>query len=88
MRNASQFLEQRSFIVTSMTTKYYTRFCTMSVQLPAAVDVLEPCEWSGVVELKHPLRQETGPCELRTLLAERLEVASDDIRILHWARLH
>ena len=71
-----------------MSAKYYAHFLTAVPPLPATVDTDESCEWSGVVELMQPLRQGANPRELRTLLAESFDIASDDIRILHWARLH
>jgi hypothetical protein len=48
----------------------------------------ESSEWSGVVELRHPLEHSAGTRELRALLAQSFALTSDDIRILHWARLH
>ena len=68
-----------------MATKYYTHFVTHNGKPH------EPrggSEWSGVVELRHPLTQGTGTRELRSLLAQSFDLASEDIRILHWARLH
>jgi hypothetical protein len=69
-----------------MAAKYYTHFVTASARkkpLPK-----ESSEWSGVVELRHPLGQTAGTRELRSLLAQSFDLNSDDIRILHWARLH
>jgi hypothetical protein len=45
-------------------------------------------EWSGVVELRQPLEAVGGTRELRSLLAQSFELDSDEIKILHWARLH
>ncbi|MHB1872424.1 MAG: hypothetical protein ACYCT1_16430 [Steroidobacteraceae bacterium] len=45
-------------------------------------------EWSGVVELREPLRDRREMRELRALLAVNFNLDSEDIRILHWARLH
>lgn len=68
-----------------MATKYYTHFVTAGgkAQNP-------PCgsEWSGVVELREPLSNTRASRELRALLAQSFDVDSEDIRILHWARLH
>lgn len=70
-----------------MAAKYYTHFVTASS--PAQRARYPGSEWSGVVELKIPLVEgRTGTRELRTLLAQSFDVASEDIRILHWARLH
>jgi hypothetical protein len=68
----------------SVATKYYTHFVTGSgAQAAAAAN-----EWSGVVELRHPLENVRGTRELRSLLAQSFDLDSDDIKILHWARLH
>jgi hypothetical protein len=66
-------------------TKYYTHFVTHSGTRPAPG--LES-EWSGVVELREPLSGTRASRELRALLAQSFDLDSDDIRILHWARLH
>jgi len=71
-----------------MTAKYYTHFVTEQPPLPTLAGVDEACEWSGVVELLQPLQQGVNPRELRAILAQSFDLASDDIRILHWARLH
>jgi hypothetical protein len=41
-----------------------------------------------VVELRHPLEHLGGTRELRALLAQSFDLDSEDIKILHWARLH
>jgi hypothetical protein len=70
-----------------MAAKYYTHFVTASTPPQRARH--SGGEWSGVVELKIPLVEgRSGTRELRTLLAQSFDVASEDIRILHWARLH
>ncbi|HVS77841.1 MAG TPA: hypothetical protein VHE11_12970 [Steroidobacteraceae bacterium] len=66
-------------------TKYYTHFVTGSLRAPSAVP---SNEWSGVVELRHPLESGGGTRELRSLLAQSFDLDSDEIKILHWARLH
>jgi hypothetical protein len=45
-------------------------------------------EWSGVVELRQPLQSASGTRELCSLIAQSFDLNSDDIKILHWARLH
>ncbi len=67
-----------------MATKYYTHFVTGASPAAAA----NSNEWSGVVELRHPLENVRGTRELRSLLAQSFDLDSDDIKILHWARLH
>jgi hypothetical protein len=68
-----------------VTTKYYTHFVTHNGEPrgPGGAS-----EWSGVVELRQPLSAVRGGRELRSLLAQSFDLDSDDIRILHWARLH
>ncbi len=70
-----------------MAAKYYTHFVTASESARRAA-YNGNSEWSGVVELRHPLEQTGGTRELRSLLAQSFDIASEDIRILHWARLH
>jgi hypothetical protein len=67
-----------------VTTKYYTHFVTGSSPAPG----VPGNEWSGVVELREPLTQSRAQRELRTLLAQSFDLDTDEIRILHWARLH
>ncbi|MBS0580006.1 MAG: hypothetical protein JSR36_12195 [Proteobacteria bacterium] len=68
-----------------MATKYYTHFVTHKGKAPSPGP---GNEWSGVVELREPLTQTRANRELRSLLAQSFDLDSDDIRILHWARLH
>lgn len=69
-----------------MAAKYYTHFVTAGAAQRRSLDA--DGEWSGVVELRHPLQQTSGTRELRSLLAQSFDLNSDEIRILHWARLH
>lgn len=71
-----------------MAAKYYTHFVTADQAAMAMESATESSEWSGVVELRHPLEHTAGTRELRSLLAQSFALTSDDIRILHWARLH
>jgi uncharacterized protein YggU (UPF0235/DUF167 family) len=68
-----------------VTTKYYTHFVTDAGQARSAPG---GNEWSGVVELREPLTNARANRELRSLLAQSFDLDSEDIRILHWARLH
>ena len=65
-----------------MSARYYTHFVT------PADEALQAHEWSGVVELGRELDQRGGTGELARLLAQSFELDREDIRILHWARLH
>ena len=70
-----------------MAAKYYTHFVTAAARAkpPRQPD---SSEWSGVVELRQPLERVNGTKELRALLAQSFDLESEDIKILHWARLH
>jgi len=68
-----------------MAAKYYTHFLTASGAPKLAP---ESSEWSGVVELRSPIEPNGGTRELRALLAQSFDLDSEDIKILHWARLH
>jgi hypothetical protein len=70
----------------TVATKYYTHFVTSGFK--ARAHAASSNEWSGVVELRHPLEHTGGTRELRCLLAQSFDLDSDDIKILHWARLH
>ena len=74
----------RGFTLSPVATKYYTHFVTGS----SAQTAPPANEWSGVVELRQPLENVRGTRELRSLLAQSFDLDSDDIKILHWARLH
>jgi hypothetical protein len=69
----------------TVATKYYTHFVTGTAPVRSADNA---SEWSGVVELRQPLEAVGGTRELRSLLAQSFELDSDEIKILHWARLH
>jgi uncharacterized protein YggU (UPF0235/DUF167 family) len=69
----------------AVATKYYTHFVTHTGKPRSASG---GNEWSGVVELRQPLSSARANRELRLLLAQSFDLDSDDIRILHWARLH
>lgn len=69
-----------------MATKYYTHFVTGSPKAHSAATAAS--EWSGVIELRRPLASTAGTKELRSLLAQSFDLETEDIKILHWARLH
>lgn len=68
----------------TVATKYYTHFVTGTGKARSAPGN----EWSGVVELREPLTQARANRELRALLAQSFDLDTEQIRILHWARLH
>lgn len=68
-----------------MAAKYYTHFVTGNSRAQSASTA---SEWSGVIELRRPLASTAGQRELRSLLAQSFDLETEDIKILHWARLH
>jgi hypothetical protein len=94
MWNISRTPLKRGTNLFTVTTKYYTHFVTSdSGSAGAAPGGSSPggsvgSEWSGVVELRAPLSSTRANRELRALLAQSFDLDSDEIRILHWARLH
>ncbi len=65
-----------------MASRYYTHFVADSPRTPHSG------EYTGIVELTRPLRNDVETRELRCVLARNFDLPSEDIRILHWARLH
>jgi uncharacterized protein YggU (UPF0235/DUF167 family) len=70
-----------------VSTKYYTHFVTDAGKARSSASAAAN-EWSGVVELWQPLSTARANRELKALLAQSFDLDSEDIRILHWARLH
>jgi hypothetical protein len=64
-----------------MGIKYYTHF--VMKEQPATAS-----EFTGVVELNHSPRRQNDMRDVATILARKLDVDSQDIRILQWSRLH
>jgi hypothetical protein len=65
-----------------MSNKYYTHF------VAGAPGAKQAGEYTGVVEMPLPLHPQEGAQDISTLLASNLNLRSEDIRILIWARLH
>jgi hypothetical protein len=64
-----------------MGVKYYTHF--LMNEQPSNVS-----EFTGVVELNRVPKSANDLEDVAAILAKGLDVDSDDIRILHWSRLH
>jgi hypothetical protein len=65
-----------------MSSKYYTHFVADVPELK------QTGEYTGVVEVAAPLHRQREARELKTVLARNFDLPSEDIRILHWSRLH
>ena len=70
-----------SLICRPMGVKYYTHF--LMNDRPEAAN-----EFTGVVELNRSPRPSHDLDDITSILARSLDLESDDIRILHWSRLH
>ncbi len=69
-------------MVTSMGTKYYTSFLLQEAENS------DLSEYSGVVEVNRYSDRTLEIPEIEEMLAKNLNVDSDDVKVLHWARLH
>jgi hypothetical protein len=70
-----------SLISVAMGVKYYTHF--LMNDRPETTN-----EFSGVVELNRTPRAAQDLEDIAAILARSLDLDSDDIRVLHWSRLH
>ena len=79
--SASQPPRRGEPTLSPMAARYYTHFVT-------SAEPAHSSEWSGVIELTHPLGERKDSKELRRLLAANFEIDAEDIKILQVARLH
>lgn len=69
-------------MVGTMGTKYYASF------LLQEAETADLSEYSGVVEVNRYSDHTLEIPEVEEMLAKNFNVACDDVKILHWARLH
>lgn len=65
-----------------MSVKYYTRFVLVDGE-PDGADQ----EYSGVVEVSRPTEPSYETHEIEALLAHNLDLGTDSVRLINWARL-
>lgn len=65
-----------------MSVKYYTRFVLVDDE-----DDGSDQEFSGVVEVNRATEQVYETREIEALLARNLDLASESVRLINWARL-
>ncbi len=65
-----------------MSSKYYTHF------VAGAPGERQAGEYTGVVDMRLPPQSHGGAQDISAVLAKNLNLRSEDIRILIWARLH
>ena len=65
-----------------MGVKYYTRFVLVDDEQAGSDQ-----EYSGVVEVNRATEQVYETREIEALLARNLDLGSDSVRLINWARL-
>jgi len=65
-----------------MTAKYYTQFRLTDV------DYRGGNEFSGVVELSHPIDQTYDISDIEAILARNFDLQQSVVQLVSWSRLH
>ncbi len=65
-----------------MSAKYYTQFILTDAQYRGGN------EFSGVIELSHPMEQQTDSKDIETILAQNFDLQSSAVKLVSWSRLH
>ena len=65
-----------------MSAKYYTQFILTDAEYRGGN------EFSGVIELSHPMEQHTDSKEIEAILAQNFDLQSSAVKVVSWSRLH
>ena len=65
-----------------MSAKYYTQFILTDAQYRGGN------EFRGVVELSHPMDQQTDTSDIEAVLAQNFDLQRSAVRLVSWSRLH
>ncbi len=65
-----------------MSAKYYTQFILTDANYRGGN------EFSGVVELSHPMDQQTDTRDIEAVLAQNFDLQRSAVRLVSWSRLH
>ena len=65
-----------------MSAKYYTQFVLTDA------DYRDGNEFSGVVELNHPMTQASDTSDIEAILASNFDLNKNAVKLLSWSRLH
>ncbi len=65
-----------------MSAKYYTQFILTDAQYRGGN------EFSGVIELSHPMEQQTDSTDIEAILAQNFDLQSSAVKLVSWSRLH
>ena len=75
-------VRDRRVVSVPMTAKYYTQF-----RLTDA-DYRGGNEFSGVVELSHPMDQTYDIADIEAILARNFDLQQSAVQLVSWSRLH
>ncbi len=65
-----------------MSAKYYTQFILTDAQYR------DGNEFSGVVELNHPMDQHSDNRDIEAVLARNFDLHKSAVKLVSWSRLH
>jgi len=65
-----------------MSAKYYTQFMLTDTQYCGGN------EFSGVVELSQPMRQDSDTHAIEAILARNFDLSQSAVKLVSWSRLH
>ncbi|MEJ2161340.1 MAG: hypothetical protein ACO22K_03140 [Woeseiaceae bacterium] len=65
-----------------MSAKYYTQFVLTDAQYRGGN------EFSGVIELSHPMDQYTDTRDIEAILARNFDLQQSAVKLVSWSRLH
>ena len=65
-----------------MSAKYYTQFILTDAQYR------DGNEFCGVVELSHPMEQDSDERDIEAILASNFDLKQSAVKLVSWSRLH
>ena len=65
-----------------MSAKYYTQFILTDAQYRGGN------EFSGVIELSHPMDSNTDTRDIEEILARNFDLRRNAVKLVSWSRLH
>ena len=65
-----------------MSAKYYTQFILTDAQYRGGN------EFSGVIELSHPMDSESDVRDIEAVLARNFDLSRNAVKLVSWSRLH
>lgn len=71
-----------SVILVPMSVKYYTQFKLTDGDYQGGND------FSGVVELSHPMEMDSDVTDIEAILAKNFDLQQSAVQLVSWSRLH